>query len=237
MDTTLILVIATIALLVICLTIANTAGNSFLRKYHKYSEMILNTTYTAGDLIIRLVNDSGYKKLKLAYTEKELDDAFSSKDNTIILSKKTINSYSIAGYATAVHEFGHAVQYNSGQIGYRFFKIFKIISYVFGKLAFPLMLIGLLLKLIVPDNEWGYILLIGGASIFAISLLTELFTIPIEYGASNIGLAKLKEYDVLGNKEYRMAKRFLRSAGLTYVAAFLSTILAWTFLVPKQRRK
>lgn len=235
MDTTLAIVISVFLVLAICLTIANTAERSFQRKYYKYNNMILNTTFTAGEYISRLIQDSGYKKLKLAYTDKELEDAFSSKYNTIILSKETLSSYSIAGYAIASHEFGHAIQYNSGQIGYRFLKILKTISYIFGNFSFPLLIIGAIVKIIAPSSEWGYLLMILGGVIFVLSLLTQLLTIPIEYGATNIGLQKLKDYEVLGNKEFRMARRFLKSAGLTYVAAFLSKILAWTFLVPKYK--
>jgi len=236
MSSTLIILIAVVSILVICLAIANSAEGMFRKRYEKYSGMITNVSITAGEFTSRLVMDSGYKNLKLAYTEKELEDAFSSKHNAIILSTKTIHSYSIAGYATAVHEFGHAVQHNSGQISYKILKVLKFLTYTFGNFSFPLVIAGLVMTLINAINtELAYGLIVAGAVIFLISLFTQLLTIPIEYGASNIGLNKLKEYDLLNAKELKMAKRFLKSAGLTYVAAFLSRILAWTFLVPKYK--
>lgn len=237
MDISLYILIFAVVLLAICLTIANTASSSFLRKYKKYSSMMLNTPFTAGDFALRLVNDSGYRGLKVAYTEKELDDAFSSKHNVIILSTDTINSYSIAGYATVAHEFGHAVQHNSGKISYKFLKLLKIISALFGRFSFPLIIVGLILWLFSINIDWGQILCILGGVIFVLSLLAQLLTIPIEFDASNIGLKKIREYNLLEGKEYKMAKRFLKSAGRTYIASFLCTILAWTFLVPRQKRE
>ena len=118
---TIYLLIFVIIALAICLAIANTAHSSFTKKYLKYSNYLLNTTFTAGDFALTLVQNSGYKNLKVASTPNELEDAFSSKHNALILSDATIQSYSIAGYATVAHEFGHSVQYNSGQIGYKFF--------------------------------------------------------------------------------------------------------------------
>lgn len=237
MDYIVYILIGVVIIIAICLAIANTAQSSFIRRYEKYSNMMLNTTYTAGDFAVRLVQDSGYKNLKIAYTEEELQDAYSSKHNTMILSTNTLRSYSIAGYATVAHEFGHAVQYNSGSISYRLLRTLKIISALFGNFSFPLMLIGLIIMLVGMNEELGKGILIIGGIIFAISLLAELITIPIEYGASRIGLEKIRYYGILEGKEYRMAKRFLKSAGLTYVASFLSRIFAWTFLVPKYKRK
>lgn len=236
MDISLIILISALILLAICLAIANTASSSFLRKYKKYSSMMLNTSFTAGDFALRLVSDSGYGGLKVARTDKELEDAFSSKYNTIILSNETIESYSVAGYATVAHEFGHAVQHNSGKISYKLLKLLKIISALFGRFSFPLIIVGLILMLLALNNNLGQILCIAGGVIFVLSLLTQLLTIPIEFDASNIGLKKIQEYNLLEGKEYKMAKRFLKSAGRTYVASFLCTILAWTFLVPKQKR-
>lgn len=227
------IVIGIIIIFATCLAIANTAGTSFQHKYDKYSNMVANSAHTAGDFAFMLVQNSGYKNLKIAYTEKELDDAYSSRINTIILSKRTIESCSIAGFATVAHEFGHAVQHNSGNKKYKFLKTLKQISAITGNLSFPLMIAGAITFLF--NNGIAITLLAIGAIIFAISLLTELVTIPIEYEASDIGLSKLKEYQILDDKEYKMAKKFLKSAGLTYVAAFLSRILAWTFLVPKYK--
>lgn len=235
MSVTLYILIGVIIFIAICLAIANTATSNFERKYKKYNDMMLNTTYSAGEFAEMLISSSGYP-VKIAVTDEELQDAYSSKYNALILSHQTINSYSIAGYAIVAHEFGHAVQKNSGKSSYLLLRLCKTISAIFGNFSFPLILIGLISKLILPEEIFGSILLIAGCVIFAISLFTTILTIPIEFNASNIGLEKIKEFQVLEGKEYRLAKKFLKSAGQTYVAAFLSRIFAWTFLVPKYKR-
>ncbi|MGN1227727.1 MAG: zinc metallopeptidase [Christensenellales bacterium] len=235
MDYTLYILIGVLLFMAVCLAIANMAPKIFMQRYEKYSSMMLNTSYTAGDFAVRLVQDSGYQNLKIAYTDKELEDAFYSKKNIIVLSTKTLESCSVAGFATVAHEFGHAVQHNSGSIRYKFLKTLKIISSLFGNFSFPLIVAGLIIKLLAINADLGQMLLIMGLVIFFISLLAELITIPIEYEASNIGLEKIKYYNILQGKEYKMAKKFLKSAGLTYVGAFLSRIFAWTFLVPKYK--
>ena len=64
-----------------------------------------------------------------------------------------------------------------------------------------------------------------GVGAFALSVLVNLITLPVEYNASNRALKLLKDSTILTEEETGYAKQVLRAAGLTYVAGLIVSIL------------
>ena len=58
-----------------------------------------------------------------------------------------------------------------------------------------------------------------------IILFFQLITLPVEFDASKRALRKIEEYGIVTSEELVYAKKMLRSAALTYVAAVTSTLL------------
>lgn len=227
-------VIAIIVLFAICLSIANYAPKQFLNTYRKYSQYIVEADYTAGDFAVHIAKR--FPELKLAKIDGELTDAFYPKKNTICLTETTIYSKSVASFAIVAHEFGHAIQYNTKNFRFKFCMRASMFANFFSKLTFPLLIIGAILAFIeIAPIAVAYGLLIAGATIFVVSFLVKILTIPIEYEATDFGLKTLKENGVLNKKGMKMARKVLKSAGLTYVSSLLSSMLAWTFMVPKYK--
>ena len=57
------------------------------------------------------------------------------------------------------------------------------------------------------------------------NLLFQIVTLPVEIDASSRALKKIKEYEILDNKELSGGKTMLTAAALTYVASVASTII------------
>ena len=64
-----------------------------------------------------------------------------------------------------------------------------------------------------------------GVWIFAISVLFQIVTLPVEYNASGRALRMLEDYHILDGQETEMARKVLGAAALTYVAAAASSVL------------
>lgn len=226
--------IAILLLFAVCLSIANYAPKQFYNTYKKYSEYIVDVEYTAGDFAVYI--SKRFPNLSVARINGELNDAFYPKKNTICLTEDTIYSKSVSAFAVVAHEFGHAIQYNTKNFRFKFCMALSVFANIFSRLTFPLLIVGAVFAFTnIVSKSIAYGLLIAGASIFAISFLVKILTIPIEYEATNFGLKTLQDNGVLGKKGMKMARKVLKSAGLTYVSSLLASMLAWTFMVPKYK--
>ena len=230
------IVIGLIIFLAIALAIANYAPAYFKSVYKKVDRYVFEEGYTTGDFAIYLREKTGYNDITFAKSNGGVENCyFVPKSNTLVLNENTIDSKSVASFAVFVHEFGHAIQHNSGNAKYKVLNIMSAISIIFGRLVLPFTLTGIILMLLSINPEWiGYTLCIVGISIFVISFLVRLFTIFVEFEASRIGLDYLKE-EGMDKKSLHLAKKLLKCAGLTYIGAFFASILSWTFLVPKYK--
>jgi Zn-dependent membrane protease YugP len=64
-----------------------------------------------------------------------------------------------------------------------------------------------------------------GIWVFALAVLFQVVTLPVEYNASNRALAMLGDYGLMENEETKGCRKVLSAAALTYVAAAASSIL------------
>ena len=229
------IILALIILLAIAISIANYAPSYFRAKYKKISHYKLDSNFTAGDFLLKIANDHNFSNLKLVkIVDGDIESCcFVPKSNTVYIDKKTVEDNSIASFAIVSHEFGHAIQHNTNNLGFKLLNALSMISIYLGKLAFPCIIVGVILMLLNITNEYvGYGICVAGAVLLTITFLVRLITIKIEYQASDFGLELLQK-EGFNKKSLRLAKKLLRSAGLTYVGSFFASILSWTFLVPK----
>jgi Zn-dependent membrane protease YugP len=84
------------------------------------------------------------------------------------------------------------------------------------KLAMPLILIGILLGFL---GNFSYFLVDLGIAAFGLSLVFQLITLPVEFNASRRAIATIENTGILTNEEQQGAKKTLKAAAMTYVAA------------------
>ena len=75
----------------------------------------------------------------------------------------------------------------------------------------PLFILGLLFSL-RP-------LVTVGIALFSAAVFFQLVTLPVEFNASARALRTIKDMDILDESEYKGARKVLRAAAMTYVAA------------------
>ncbi len=92
------------------------------------------------------------------------------------------------------------------------------------KAGIPLIFLGVFLGM-------NNILIQVGIWVFAIAVLFQLVTLPVEFNASGRALAMLGDYGMLEREETNGCRRVLSAAALTYVAAAASAILQLLRLV------
>ena len=86
------------------------------------------------------------------------------------------------------------------------------------RFGLPLVVLGIILS-------FNQILIQIGIWMFALAVLFQFVTLPVEFNASRRGLEDLSSTGILGMEEETGAKKVLFAAALTYVAAAASSLL------------
>jgi Zn-dependent membrane protease YugP len=84
------------------------------------------------------------------------------------------------------------------------------------KLAMPLILAGILFSFL---GNFSYTLVYLGIAAFSLSLIFQLVTLPVEYNASRRAMEAIETSGLLTQEEQQGARKTLKAAAMTYVAA------------------
>ena len=145
-----------------------------------------------------------------------LTDHFDPKTNVIRLSDSVYSSTSTAAIGVACHEAGHAVQYATNYAPIKLRAAIIPVTNFGSKLAMPLILFGIVLSFL---GNFSYALVYLGIACFALSLVFQLVTLPVEFNASHRAVRAISESGILTQQELVGAKKTLKAAAMTYVAA------------------
>ena len=151
-----------------------------------------------------------------------LTDYYDPKSNSISLSSDVYNGTSAVAVGVACHEAGHALQYANEYVPARVRMAIIPVTNIGSKLAFPLILGGILLSRLSP---YLYQLVYVGIICFALSTLFQLVTLPTEFDASRRAMENIEAYGILQGEDAEKAGKVLRSAAMTYVAALAVSLL------------
>ena len=185
--------------------------------YKKYANVYCENGVSGEEAARRILNNNGLQDVAVKPTKGFLTDHYKPADKTVNLSEKIYTEKSIASVAVAAHECGHAIQDKNGYFFLRarhsMTPVVNIASYagyfsiVIGAFAniFNLILLGIAFEIII--------------------FLFQVVTLPVEFNASNRGLAQIKTLGLLGDKEYKYGRKVLIAAALTYVAAATTALM------------
>lgn len=193
--------------------------------YNKYIKIKTEKNLTANEVASLILNAADINDVTLEQVSGELTDHYDSKKLKIGISEKNFNSTSVASIGIVAHECGHAIQHASNYFPLKLRHLVISVYNLASKLLMPIILIGLVFDFLLLINGIAKIFLIAGIVVFGISLILNLVTLPVEFNASRRALKILKESEILNQEELKMAKKVLSSAALTYVAAFLYSLL------------
>ena len=188
------------------------SGN--FRRYSAVSSRRRITGAQAAEAVLRAhgVYDVGIRPCRGSLT-----DHYDPRDNTIYLSEDVYNAPTIAAVGVAAHEAGHAVQYAVGYGPIRLRSAIIPATQLGSKFSFVLMLAGMLL--------YSQALFLAGIVLFSLTTVFQLVTLPVEFNASARAIETIEDKRLLDDDEVYGAKRVLRAAAMTYVAALLMSAL------------
>ena len=208
-------------LVLVCAVFALWASANVNSTFKKYAKQRSVRGITGAQAAQRVLSANGVTGVRIERVGGNLTDHFDPRTNVIRLSDSVYSSTSTAAIGVACHEAGHAVQY---AVGYGPIKLRAAIipATNFGtKIAWPLMLAGLLLS---SMSYAFYNLVYVGIACFSLSLVFQLVTLPVEFNASRRALVAIEEGNILTDEELVGARKTLRAAAMTYVAAVATSL-------------
>lgn len=185
---------------------------------YNYFKKVRNINGYTGEQVARLMlNEAGLYNVKIAYSNAELSDNYNPKSEILTLSKEVAFGSSIAAAGIAAHEVGHAIQHSTS---YEPLKVRNSIIPIVN-FSFNAWIIMFMLGLFFGSQFLAKI----GIILFAVAMIFQIVTLPVEFNASNRALKILSSRNILYGDELDGAKKVLSAAALTYVAAALMSIL------------
>lgn len=199
---------------VLCILAQSRVSSTF----RKYAKIRSRSGMTGAQAAQRILELSGIYDVNVEYVKGELTDHYDPKAKVVRLSQSTYDSHSIAAIGVAAHECGHALQHNKGYAPLKIRSALVPVANIGSKLGIPIILLGVLFGM-------NQMLIQVGIWVFALAVLFQIVTLPVEYNASGRALAMLGDYGLMESEETKGCRKVLSAAALTYVAAAASSIL------------
>ncbi len=207
----------TLILVVIGALISMWASGRVQSTFNRYSRVGSRSGMTGAETARRILDSQGLYDVQIRSVRGNLTDHYDPRTRTVNLSQSVYGSTSVASVGVAAHECGHAVQHAQQYAPLNIRSALVPIANIGTNLSWPIIIIGLLLGM-SPFLRLGILL-------FSLGVLFQLVTLPVEFNASSRAVTLLDRLGILQGEEVDGAKKVLKAAALTYVAAAAGTIL------------
>ena len=209
-------------LVVLVALVLGVAAQGYIKStYRKWSQVDAGIEGTGADVARRMLASGGAGSVGITRVAGSLTDHYDPRDNKLHLSDDNYRGASVASVAVACHEAGHAIQAAKG----------------FGFYRLRTMLVP---AVTIAERSWVLVLLAGvflsisgfvqlAIVLFAVSVVFQLVTLPVEIDASRRAVAYLSAHG--SGLDERGARAVLTAAALTYVAAALTSIMQLVYLL------
>jgi Zn-dependent membrane protease YugP len=200
--------------------------------YKKFSGIYTRSGLTGAEVAARILQGAQVHNVDIETVAGELTDHYDSEKKKLRLSQNIHGSNSIAAVGVAAHEAGHALQDAESYGPMRLRHAIYPLSSLGSTLAFPLILIGLLVNF-----SWAGVLIQAGIWLFTAAVAFTLITLPVEFDASRRAVKILSASGQFDQAEIAGVRKVLNAAALTYVAAAATAALQLLRLVLIAQRR
>ena len=198
--------------------------------FAKYSRMSTQSRMTGADVARGILAQNGIRDVKVEQIRGSMTDHYDPRTKTLRLSEPVFGSNSMAALGVAAHEVGHAIQDADGYAPLKFRSAWVPVANLGGGLSMVVIILAFFLGGVA--TTMGHTAALLGVLMFATTTLFTLVTLPVEFDASRRALVSLEAGGFVNSDELQGARKVLNAAALTYVAAFVTSLLTlvyWAF--------
>lgn len=185
--------------------------------FARYSQVATRRGFTGAQAAQLLLDRAGISDVRIVPAQGFLSDHYNPTTKTLALSEEVYASNSVAAIGVACHEAGHAIQHAElyAPLWVRS-ALVPVVS--FGSGASEILL---LLGFVMASRP----LLLLGVLAFASIVIFQFVTLPVEFDASRRAKRLCVESGIVSSDELGGVNSVLNAAALTYLAAFVSSLL------------
>ena len=199
-----------------CVIFSLWASSRVNSTFQKYAQQLSIRRITGAQAAQRVLAHNGVSGVRIERISGNLTDHYDPTTNVIRLSDSVYDATSTAAIGVACHEAGHAVQYAQHYAPIKLRAAIIPLTNFGSKIAMPLILLGLVLTFL---GYFSTVLVYLGIACFGLSLVFQLITLPVEFDASNRAMKAIETAGILTEEEQLGARKTLKAAAMTYVAA------------------
>lgn len=208
---------ATLPLLFVAMIIGFIAQQNIQRTVSQYSRISSSRGLTADRVAELILRAKGLSHVRVEYIPGFLSDHYDPGKRVLRLSEGVYGSRSLAAIGIAAHEAGHAIQHAEGYTPMAIRHSLVPLANLGSQLLLPAIIGGVILSF----KPLIYVGIIG--YLFAVAF--SVVTLPVELDASRRAIGAIESGGYLTTEEMPGAKKVLRAASMTYVAAVLVSLI------------
>jgi len=202
-------------------------------RFAQYSRVGLRAGLSGAEAAAAVCRAAGVSGVRIERHEGFLSDHYDPREKALRLSPAVYEGRSVASVAVAAHEAGHSIQdaQRYPLLGFRS-SVVPVASLGSRLWALPF-IAGMFFA-----GAGGKTLMMLGVILFALVVLFQLVTLPVEFDASRRAKAVLAQTGIVQTQEEaKGVSGVLDAAAMTYVAAALSGVLQLLYLVMRTQQR
>jgi Zn-dependent membrane protease YugP len=185
--------------------------------FNKYSRVRARSGVTGAQAARDILDAADIHDVDVQVTESFLGDHYDPTKKRLVLSHAVANSPSVAALGVAAHECGHAIQHKAAYAPLKA-RMALVPMTMFASNLLPFVILGGFFF------RWGPLIDLG-IVVYAVLTVFHLITLPVEFDASRRAKIILTKMGMVAADEVPGVSKVLGAAAMTYVAAFLSSVM------------
>jgi uncharacterized protein len=221
-------------IMVVGMLISGAAALWVRSSYSKFSKQRSASGLTGAQTARMILDRNGLSSVRVEPVAGQLTDHYDPRSKVVRLSEDNYTKNSIAGVSVAAHEVGHAIQDAQGYVPMKLRAgIFPIVN--FSSQIWPMAFI---MAFFVGGaaTQFGSFPVPLSVTMFLGVLAFHIVTLPVEINASTRAYGLLTRYGILSSSEAAGTRRVLTAAAFTYIAAALTAVLTFLYLLAVSRQ-
>jgi uncharacterized protein len=216
-----------IAMFAVVMIFALYAQSRVSSAYHKNSRIGSRGRISGREAAEAIMRRAGIRDVEIVPIRGHLTDHYDPVRKRLALSQENYQGTSLAALGVAAHEAGHAIQH---KVGYRALKARMALVPVttISAQLLPFVILGGFFFRMTGLIDLGIV-------IYFVLTLFHLVTLPVEFDASRRARVELAGLGIIERDEAPGVTETLNAAALTYVAAFVGSLMNLIMLIMLRR--
>lgn len=210
------------------------ASSGVKSAFAKWSKVRARSGVSGAQVAQAILRANGITDVTVEPVSGKLTDHYDPRSKTLRLSEPVYSSNSIAAVGVAAHEVGHAIQHAQGYAPLKFRSAWVPVAGFGSNIGIWVIIAAIFMGGVAHAPLLSYL----GLALFATATVFTLVTLPVEFDASKRAMVTLEQSQVLAADELPGARKMLNAAAMTYVAAFVASLLQllyWASLLLNNR--